>query len=97
VANFVRRVFKRKIRKASDVLPTIEGGKDADDWVALDLGNIALHIFRWEKREEVELESLWLVGPEYDELTNQKETEIIKILGTFSSSTQLDTRKTNLS
>ncbi|KAH8379117.1 hypothetical protein KR009_003129 [Drosophila setifemur] len=69
-AEFVRRMFKIK-RNKSDILPRIEGDKSRD-WMAMDLGNIALHIFSPRAREEYDLESLWAIGSQYD-LESQKQ------------------------
>ncbi|XP_017103976.2 uncharacterized protein RsfS312 [Drosophila bipectinata] len=63
-AEFVRRMFKIK-RVKGDILPRIEGGKSRD-WMAMDLGNIALHIFSPQAREEYDLESLWAIGSQFD-------------------------------
>ncbi|XP_030572779.1 mitochondrial assembly of ribosomal large subunit protein 1 [Drosophila novamexicana] len=63
-AEFVRRMFKIK-RAKGDLLPRIEGEKSRD-WMAMDLGNIALHIFSPKAREDYDLESLWAIGPQYD-------------------------------
>ncbi|XP_068148433.1 uncharacterized protein [Drosophila tropicalis] len=63
-AEFVRRMFKIK-RQKGDLLPRIEGGKSRD-WMAMDMGNIALHIFSPKAREEYDLESLWAIGSQYD-------------------------------
>ncbi|XP_023164116.1 mitochondrial assembly of ribosomal large subunit protein 1 [Drosophila hydei] len=63
-AEFVRRMFKIK-RSKGDILPRIEGEKSRD-WMAMDLGNIALHIFSPKAREDYDLESLWAIGPQYD-------------------------------
>ncbi|XP_017060012.1 mitochondrial assembly of ribosomal large subunit protein 1 [Drosophila ficusphila] len=63
-AEFVRRMFKIK-RAKGDILPRIEGDKSRD-WMAMDLGNIALHIFSPQAREEYDLESLWAIGSQYD-------------------------------
>ncbi|KAM8709104.1 hypothetical protein ACLKA7_015990 [Drosophila subpalustris] len=63
-AGFVRRMFKIK-RAKGDILPRIEGEK-SHDWMAMDLGNIALHIFSPKAREEYDLESLWAIGAQYD-------------------------------
>ncbi|XP_017063425.1 uncharacterized protein LOC108102775 [Drosophila eugracilis] len=63
-AEFVRRMFKIK-RSKGDILPRIEGGTSRD-WMAMDLGNIALHIFSPSAREEYDLESLWAIGSQYD-------------------------------
>lgn len=71
LAEFVRRVYKQK-RHKSDPIPRIEG-ENSKDWVALDLGNIALHIFSKEARELYDLDSLWSVGEKYDKEFNKKD------------------------
>ncbi|XP_047986859.1 mitochondrial assembly of ribosomal large subunit protein 1 isoform X2 [Leguminivora glycinivorella] len=70
LAEFVRKVYKKKCYK-TDSIPRIEG-KDSEEWMALDLGNIALHIFSEKARKVYDLDSLWAVGPEYDEQMNKK-------------------------
>lgn len=64
MASFVRKVFKLK-RSQHDPIPKIEG-KECKNWMAMDLGNIALHIFEQSAREHYNLESLWLLGEEYE-------------------------------
>lgn len=64
VCQFVRRVYKMK-RSKKDRIPKLEGEK-SKDWQALDLGNIALHIFSKEARGQYDLDSLWAVGPKMD-------------------------------
>ena len=34
------------------------------DWLAMDLGNIALHLMEQESRELYDLETLWSLGPQ---------------------------------
>lgn len=68
---FVRRVYKQK-RHESEIVPRIEG-KDSKDWVALDLGNIALHVFSHKARKYYDIESLWSVGREFDKEFNKKD------------------------
>lgn len=70
MAHFVRRVFKLK-RKTNDIIPKIEGEKDKD-WIAMDLGNIALHIFSKKARAHYDLESLWCLGDEYEKRIKNK-------------------------
>ncbi|CAG5056638.1 unnamed protein product [Parnassius apollo] len=82
LAEFVRKVYKKKCYK-SDQLPRIEG-KDSDEWMALDLGNIALHIFSDKVREVYDLETLWAVGPEYDEKMTQK-SDVVDIFENYSA------------
>lgn len=77
MSEFVRKMYKVK-RNSKDLLPKIEG-KDSKDWIALDLGNIALHIFSEETRIKYDIEQLWAVGTEYDEQTNMKEDSILEL------------------
>ncbi|KAL0849020.1 hypothetical protein ABMA28_013393 [Loxostege sticticalis] len=82
LAEFVRRVYKKKCFK-NDPIPRIEG-KESNEWMALDLGNIALHIFSEKTREAYDLETLWSVGPEFDDLTNKKSsTDIFENYSAF--------------
>lgn len=71
IVEFVRRVYKQK-RHKYDKVPTIEGA-ESKEWMALDLGNIALHVFSKETRQLYDLESLWAVGPEFDDECNKKD------------------------
>ncbi|XP_046676140.1 uncharacterized protein LOC124364595 [Homalodisca vitripennis] len=78
MAERVRRVFKKK-RMSSDILPRIEG-EGSSHWMALDLGNIALHIFSRDARQVYDLESLWSVGTEFDTLANAPDDPLIALL-----------------
>lgn len=82
LAEFVRKVYKKKCYK-SDQIPRLEG-KDSDEWVAIDLGNIALHIFSEKTRQVYDLESLWSVGPEHDDQVRKK-NEIVDIFENYSA------------
>ncbi|XP_026487578.1 uncharacterized protein LOC113394475 [Vanessa tameamea] len=82
LAEFVRKVYKKKCHK-NDYIPKIEG-KDSEEWMAIDLGNIALHIFSEKTRKVYDLETLWSVGSEFDEKTN-KSNEVIDMLENYSS------------
>lgn len=64
IVEFVKKVYKQK-RHKYDSVPMTEGA-DSKDWMALDLGNIALHVFSRKCRELYDLESLWAVGREFD-------------------------------
>lgn len=78
VAQYVRKCFKIK-RHQTDLIPKIEGAK-SKEWIAMDLGNIALHIFTPKARKSYDLESLWLLGDEYEKkissLRNKKSLEL---------------------
>lgn len=61
LAEIVRRNFKERNADKIIGLPSIEGPRSRD-WMALDLGNIALHIMSPRSREYYDLEYLWAVG-----------------------------------
>nr|SVE84416.1 EOG090X0AI9 [Daphnia pulex] len=78
IAEFIRKVFKRRCFE-TDPLPVIEG-KDNKDWIALDLGNIALHIFSSKTRKIYDLETLWTCGADFDDLSNEKEDVVASLM-----------------
>lgn len=82
MAEYVRRVFKHK-RHRGDILPKIEGAT-GKDWMAMDLGNIALHIFSHAARYNYDLESLWALGSQYDETCNRKQDHTLSHLDKYS-------------
>lgn len=71
MASFVRRIYKSK-RHPNDPIPRIEG-KDCTNWMAMDLGNIALHIFSKTARNTYNLEILWTLGSDYEKRTAKVE------------------------
>ncbi|KAJ8912119.1 hypothetical protein NQ315_013208 [Exocentrus adspersus] len=71
IAQFVKKVFKRKCCK-NDIIPKVEG-ELSKDWIAVDLGNIALHIFSKKARELYDLDSLWAAGSRFDDEYNKRE------------------------
>lgn len=73
----MRKVYKKK-RHNFDIIPAVEGA-NSKEWMALDLGNIALHVFSKKTRELYDLESLWAVGPEFDAECNKK-NDIVDLL-----------------
>ncbi|KAG5315895.1 MASU1 protein, partial [Acromyrmex insinuator] len=75
LATFIRKVYKLK-RYQNELIPKIEGEK-SKDWMALDLGNIALHILSGSAREHYDLETLWAVGSQYDDKSNTSEESTI--------------------
>lgn len=82
MAEFVRKMYKIKRRKG-DIIPKIEG-KNSDEWLAMDLGNIALHIFSAKVRKQYDLEMLWSVGPNYDSESNKPENPIFEMFDKHS-------------
>ncbi|XP_066263772.1 uncharacterized protein [Branchiostoma lanceolatum] len=67
MAQYIISLHKAR-KDAKDKFVTVEGA-DCDDWMAIDLGNIALHMMLPETREKYELEKLWTLGSEYDDQT----------------------------
>nr|SVE75288.1 EOG090X0AI9 [Daphnia dolichocephala] len=78
IAEFLRKISKRRCL-SSDPLPVVEG-KNNKDWIALDLGNIALHIFSSQFRKIYDLETLWTCGAEFDDLSNEKDDFLTTIM-----------------
>lgn len=76
-ATFVRKLYKIK-RDRKGWMPKVEG-KDSKEWVALDLGNIALHIMAEDTRQRYDMETLWCVGSKFDTESNKVDpfTELI--------------------
>jgi len=74
LADVVRKVHKFK-RHAADKIPAIEGKSSNSEWLALDMGNIALHLFTPAVRERYDLEGLWVAGAAWDPLTQQSVPE----------------------
>lgn len=77
MAEFVRKMYKIK-RNGDEQIPKIEG-KNSDEWMAIDLGNIALHIFSAPIRKIYDLEMLWSVGSKYDCETNKPSDPIFEL------------------
>ncbi|KAK8752435.1 hypothetical protein OTU49_005631 [Cherax quadricarinatus] len=87
LAQLLRKVYKRK--KHPQDPPVIVEGKGSD-WIAMDMGNIALHIMKPQQREIYNLETLWTVGPQYDEQCQEKEESLMDMsdpLAGFTAST----------
>lgn len=75
LGQFVRHMYKVK-RDLDDQIPKLEGS-NSKDWMALDLGNIALHIFSKEARTLYDLDSLWALGPKFDKECNKQDPVVI--------------------
>jgi len=67
-SQIIKKLYKKKYIPKKDPVPPIEGEKDkgASGWVAMDLGNIVIHLFIREERKKYDLESLWTVGSKFD-------------------------------
>lgn len=77
MAEYVRKVFKLK-RHEEDLIPKIEG-ENSDEWMAIDLGNIALHIFSKKTRRHYDIEQLWALGSNYDTESNKEDETLAKL------------------
>ncbi|XP_050527259.1 mitochondrial assembly of ribosomal large subunit protein 1 [Daktulosphaira vitifoliae] len=84
IAEFVIKLYKKK-RGPMDLIPRILNKKPTD-WIALDLGNIALHLLTTKSRENFDLETFWSVGEKYDTLINAPEDSLVTLLNENSFS-----------
>ncbi|VDL58081.1 unnamed protein product [Hymenolepis diminuta] len=65
-SKILQKLFKMK-RSPSDTMPNFEGFEGNSNWIAVDLGNIILHMFATKEcRDRYDLESLWGIGAEFD-------------------------------
>jgi len=87
---FIRKLYKRK-KHHTDPIPFTdkkqagEGLKGNITWISLNLGNITLHLMLQDTREYYDIESLWAVGPEFDELMQVKEEKYANLLDELMS------------
>lgn len=71
-------LYKFYKAKMGDVDPYVPvEGKSSKSWRAIDLGNIVLHLMDTETRERYDLETLWTVGPEFDDKSQPAETDAL--------------------
>lgn len=70
MAEFAVKMYKMK-KSPRDRFIKVEGA-NSQEWMALDMGNIALHIFSKPARTHFDLESLWSVGSQYDKESLKK-------------------------
>lgn len=69
VADFLVKAWKLK-KHPKDPFLQIEGD-DTPDWKTLDMRTIMVHLFMSETREKYDLESLWTLGVQFDDLTQK--------------------------
>jgi ribosome silencing factor RsfS/YbeB/iojap len=69
VIQFIRKLYKLKKNPDDPHLSLTIGEKIKSPWQVIDMGYIVLHLFQPNIRESYDLESLWCVGPEFDEMT----------------------------
>ncbi|XP_064531086.1 mitochondrial assembly of ribosomal large subunit protein 1 isoform X2 [Pseudopipra pipra] len=93
MAQYMLKMYKH-LKEESDPHTQIEG-KETDDWLCIDFGNIVVHFMLPEAREVYELEKLWTLGPYDDQLTQMTPQSLPEdfIFGlTANSSDHLETR-----
>lgn len=73
MAEFVRKSIKMQ-KNYGTAIPKIEG-ENSKEWIAMDLGNVALHIFSEKTRAKYDLESLWCLGTEYEKIYSPRFAE----------------------
>lgn len=49
-----------------------EAGRDTDDWVLIDFGDVIVHLFSAQAREFYQLEELWADAPEIEFAKGEK-------------------------
>ncbi|XP_063599240.1 uncharacterized protein LOC134775651 [Penaeus indicus] len=85
LAETIRRIYKKKKNRKDPSL--ICEGKSTN-WVALDMGNIALHIMKPDIREEYDLETLWTVGAQFDDKcqeVDENPMDLFNAMGHFTN------------
>ncbi|NXA52543.1 MASU1 protein, partial [Nothocercus julius] len=66
MAEYMLKMYKYQ-KEESDPHALIEG-KETDDWLCIDFGNIVMHFMLPETRERYELEKLWTLHSYDDQL-----------------------------
>lgn len=69
----IQKLYKQK-RGPEDPPVTLAGANDKQ-WRAMDMSNIVLHIMTEQARDKYDLEQLWSVGPDFDQLTVQQQQQ----------------------
>uniref|UniRef100_A0A8C3H098 Mitochondrial assembly of ribosomal large subunit protein 1 n=3 Tax=Corvus TaxID=30420 RepID=A0A8C3H098_CORMO len=93
MANYMLKMYKH-LKEDGGPHAQIEG-KETDDWLCIDFGDIVVHFMLPETREVYELEKLWTLGPYDDQLAQMTPQSLPKdfIFGlTSNSSDHLETR-----
>jgi len=74
MAQSMNQLYKRRKRQ-EDPFTIIEGKKESRDWQCIELGNSVVHFMTEESRERYQLEKLWLLGHQYDDLLRQEPSQ----------------------
>jgi len=57
--------IEEQVARALDVRPTRVEGLTVADWVAIDYGDVIIHVFLESARDYYDLEHLWSAAPAY--------------------------------
>ncbi|NXL73234.1 MASU1 protein, partial [Leptocoma aspasia] len=76
MANYMLKMYKH-LKEEGGPHTQIEG-KETDDWLCIDFGNIVVHFMLPETRELYELEKLWTLGPYDDQLAEMTPQSVPK-------------------
>ncbi|KAG0721447.1 Mitochondrial assembly of ribosomal large subunit protein 1 [Chionoecetes opilio] len=76
LAELVRAAYKLK-KAGRD--PSVQTEGKGTNWVAMDMGNIVLHIMKPDTRESYDLETLWTVGAAFDEKAQVSEEDLVGV------------------
>ncbi|BES89411.1 DUF143 [Nesidiocoris tenuis] len=83
LGEIIRKHAKVRLNDMRKV-PKLEGSES--EWIALDFGNMCVHVMDRKLRESYDLESLWGVGAKYDTLLHQRDEGILSLLKQHSIS-----------
>lgn len=77
MSSTIQWLYNRKRRRGDK--PFRLEGKDCCDWLAMDLGNVAVHIFTPATRRHYDLETLWTLGPAHDDERHYVQDEHVNL------------------
>jgi len=83
ISQIILKLYKSKAA-LSDPSLILDGIKDkgSSGWIAMDLGNVVVHLFLQEKRDYYSLETLWTLGAEFDEHSQVEEDPLEQLMTT---------------
>lgn len=77
MSSTIHWLYNRKRRRGDK--PFRLEGKDCHDWLAMDLGNVAVHIFTPAARRHYDLETLGTLGPAHDDERHYVQDEHVNL------------------
>ena len=61
----IAEAIQEKVKKAGGTVHGVEGGQEGR-WVLIDLGDVVVHVFQQQVRDDYDLERLWSDAPAVD-------------------------------